>query len=92
METPKPCATPAKGERCIAAMPKERSARYVVEIPDATGVSLLLTAAEWTESERKVATSAILRLIGFKAAAPATRKASKARSGEASRAKTPPKN
>ena len=40
-------------------MPKERSARYVVEIRDATGVSLLLTAAEWTDSERKVAISAI---------------------------------
>ena len=91
METPKPCATPAKGERCIAAMPKERSARYVVEIRDATGVSLLLTAAEWTDSERKVAISAILRLVGFKAAAPATRKASKARSGEGPSAKAPQK-
>jgi hypothetical protein len=69
--------------------PKKRSAPYVVEIRDATGVSLLLTAAEWTDSERKV--SAILRLVGFKGAAPATRKASKARSGEGPSAKAPQK-
>jgi hypothetical protein len=73
------------------ATPKKRAARYVVEIRDATGVSLLLTAAEWTDSERKVAMSAILRLVGFKAAAPATRKASKARSGERPSAKAPQK-
>jgi hypothetical protein len=69
-----------------------RAARYVVEIRDAAGASLLLTSVDWTDSERNLAMSAVLRLIGMKAAAPATRKASKARSGEASRAKTPPKN
>jgi hypothetical protein len=72
-------------------MPKESTARYVVEIRDATGVSLLLTAAEWTDSERKVAMSAILRLVGFKAAAAATRKASKAPSGQGPSAKAPQK-
>ena len=72
-------------------MLKERSARYVVEIRDATGVSLMLTAAEWTDSERKVAMSAILRLVGFKAAAPATRKVSKARNGEGRAQKAPQK-
>jgi hypothetical protein len=35
--------------------------------------------------------SAILRLVGFKAAAPATRKASKARNGEGPSAKAPQK-
>jgi hypothetical protein len=68
-------------------MPKESTARYVVEIRDAAGVSLLLTAAEWTDSERKVAMSAILRLVGFKAAAAA----SKARRGEGPSAKAPQK-
>ena len=72
-------------------MPRESTARYVIEIRDATGVSLLLTAAEWTDSERKVAMSAILRLVGLKAAAPATRKASKARNGEGPSAKAPRK-
>jgi hypothetical protein len=70
---------------------KDRTGRYVVEIRDATGASLMLTAAEWTDSERKVAMSAILRLVGFKAAAPATRKASRARSGEGPSAKAPQK-
>jgi hypothetical protein len=31
---------------------KDRTGRYVVEIRDAAGVSLLLTSADWTESER----------------------------------------
>jgi hypothetical protein len=73
------------------ATPKKRSGRYVVEIRDAAGVSLLLTRAEWTDSERDLALLAVLRLVGMKAAAPATRKASKARSREAS-AKAPQKN
>jgi hypothetical protein len=70
-------------------MPKERTARrYVVEIRSATGVSLLLTAAEWTDSERAVATSAILRLAGHKPAAQSNRKA---RSDEAPTVKAPQK-
>jgi hypothetical protein len=72
-------------------MPKESTARYVVEIRDAVGASLLLTSVDWTDSERNLAMSAILRLVGFKAAAPATRKASKARSGEGPSAKAPQK-
>ena len=73
------------------ATPKKRSARYVVEIRDAVGASLLLTSVDWTDSERNLAMSAILRLIGMKAAAPATRKASKARNGEGPSAKAPQK-
>jgi hypothetical protein len=35
------------------ATPRKRPARYVVEIRDAAGISLLLTSADWTASERK---------------------------------------
>jgi hypothetical protein len=55
------------------ATPKKRSARYVVEIGDAVGASLLLTSVDWTDSERNLAMSAVLRLVGMKTAAPATR-------------------
>jgi hypothetical protein len=42
--------------------------RYVVEIRDAAGTSLLLTSAEWTAKERDLAISTVLRLVGMKAA------------------------
>jgi hypothetical protein len=35
---------------------KKRSGRYVVEIRDAAGASLLLTGADWTDTERDLAT------------------------------------
>jgi hypothetical protein len=73
------------------ATPKKPTARYVVEIRDAAGVSLLLTSADWTARERNQAMSAVLRLVGMKAAAPAKRKASKVRSGEGPSAKAPQK-
>jgi hypothetical protein len=38
------------------ATPKKRSGRYVVEIRDAAGASLLLTGADWTDTERDLAT------------------------------------
>jgi hypothetical protein len=74
------------------AAPKERTSRYVVEIREASGASLLLTSADWTAKERDLAISAVLRLVGFKPAAPATRKASKARGDEAPSAKASRKN
>jgi hypothetical protein len=43
--------------------------RYVVEIRDAAGASLLLTSADWTAKERDLAISAVLRLVGMKARA-----------------------
>jgi hypothetical protein len=46
------------------------TARYVVEIRDATGASLLLTRADWTDSERDLAISAVLRLVGMKSPSP----------------------
>jgi hypothetical protein len=74
------------------ATPKKRSARHVVEIRDAAGVSLFLTRADWTDSERDLAILAVLRLIGMKAAAPPKRQGNKAHSGQtAPSAKAPPK-
>jgi hypothetical protein len=58
---------------------KDRTGRHVVEIRDAAGVSLLLTSADWTESERNLAMSAVLKLVGMKAPAPAKRQGNKAR-------------
>jgi hypothetical protein len=52
---------------------QERSAGYVVEIRDAAGASLLLTRADWTDSERDLAISTVLRLVGMKATAPSKR-------------------
>jgi hypothetical protein len=71
---------------------RDRTARYVVEIRDSAGASLLLTSVDWTAQERIRAMSAVLKLVGFKPAAPATRKASKARGDEAPSAKASRKN
>jgi hypothetical protein len=73
--------------------PRNPSAnRYVVEIRDAAGNSLLLTSANWTAKERDMAILAVLRLVGMKAAAPAKRQGNKAGSGDqAPRAKSPQK-
>jgi hypothetical protein len=74
-------------------MPTRNSTvRYVVEIRDAAGTSLLLTSADWTAKERDVAILAVLRLVGMNAAAPAKRRGSKAGSGDqAPTAKSPQK-
>jgi hypothetical protein len=58
------------------------ASRYVVEIRDSAGESLLLTSADWTTKERDLAISTVLRLVGMKAAAPAKRQANKPRSGD----------
>jgi hypothetical protein len=58
------------------------ASRYVVEIRDSAGESLLLTSADWTTKERDLAISTVLRLEGMKAAAPAKRQANKPRSGD----------
>jgi hypothetical protein len=63
--------------------PRNPSAsRYVVEIGDAAGTSLLLTSADWTAKERDLAISTVLRLVGMKAAAPVTRQVNKPRSSD----------
>ena len=51
----------------------------MIEIRDAAGVSLLLTSVDWTESERNLAMSAVLKLVGFKSAAPVKRQGNKPR-------------
>jgi hypothetical protein len=45
--------------------PRNPTNRYVVEIRDAAGTSLLLTTADWTAKERDLAISAVLRLVGM---------------------------
>jgi hypothetical protein len=67
-----------------------KAARYVVEIRNAAGSSLLLTSVDWTDSERNLAMSGIIKLIGFKPADPAKRPGSNARRS-APRAKAPQK-
>jgi hypothetical protein len=65
------------------------ASRYVVEIRDSAGESLLLTSADWTTKERDLAISAVLRLVGMKAATPDKRQGNKPRSGDqAPRAKS----
>jgi hypothetical protein len=44
-------------------MPK-RTSRYVIELRDAKGTPILLTAADWTDTERNVAMRVIMRLVG----------------------------
>ena len=56
------------------------TARSVVEIRNAAGHSLLLTSVDWTDSQRDLAISGVLKLVGFKPAAPAKRKGNKASS------------
>lgn len=73
-------------------MPNERTSRYVVEIRDAKGASVLLTGAAWTDSERDLAMSAVLRLVGYKPATQPKPKAPKARSGETPGGKGSEKN
>jgi hypothetical protein len=60
-----------------ARIPK--AARYVVEIRNAAGTSLLLTSVDWTDSERNLAMSGIMKLIGLKPADPAKRPGNNAR-------------
>jgi hypothetical protein len=61
-----------------------KAARYVVEIRNAAGSSLLLTSVDWTDSERNLAMSEIMKLIGFKTADPAKRPGNNARGGDRS--------
>jgi hypothetical protein len=44
-------------------MPK-RISRYVIELRDAKGTPILVTAADWTDTERNVAMRVIMRLVG----------------------------
>jgi hypothetical protein len=47
-------------------MPKERTRRYSIEIKNvATDKTVILTAADWTDEERRVAKAQVLRLAGL---------------------------
>ena len=45
-------------------MPRKRTGRYVIELRDAKGTTIMFTAAEWTDIERNVAMRVIMRLVG----------------------------
>ena len=45
-------------------MPRKRTGRYVIELRDAKGTTIMLSAAEWTDIERNVAMRVIMRLVG----------------------------
>jgi hypothetical protein len=59
-----PRPTLEQGPTLEQATPKKRSGRYVMEIRDAAGASLLLTGADWTDTERDLATLNLGRLAG----------------------------
>jgi hypothetical protein len=46
-------------------MPKERTRRYSIEIKDAAGKTVIFTAADWTDDERRVAVAQVMRLAGL---------------------------
>jgi hypothetical protein len=45
-------------------MPKKRIRRYLIDIKDATGQSVVFIAAYWSEKERRAAVAQVLRLDG----------------------------
>ena len=45
-------------------MPNKRIRRYLIDVKDATGQSIIFTAAYWSEQERRAAIAQILRLDG----------------------------
>ena len=46
-------------------MAKERTRRYSIEILDDQGKTVIFTAADWTDDERRVAVAAVMRLAGL---------------------------
>ena len=44
-------------------MAKQR--RYSIEIKDDTGKTVIFTAADWTDDERRVAVAQVMRLAGL---------------------------
>jgi hypothetical protein len=79
---PRNRSTLVQGPTFERAASTKESARYVVEIRNAAGASLLLTSVDWTDSERHGTMASILRLLGHKPADP-NPKTRRTRSGEA---------
>jgi hypothetical protein len=46
-------------------MSKERTRRYLIEIKDPDNKSIVFTAANWTDEEKRIAVAQILRLAGM---------------------------
>ena len=46
-------------------MPNERTRRYMIEIKDDTGKTVVFTAADWTDDERRVAVAQVMRWVGL---------------------------
>ena len=46
-------------------MPKERTRRYSIEIKDPDNNPVLFTAVDWTDEERLIAVTQIMRLAGL---------------------------
>ena len=43
-------------------MPEQRARRYSIEIKDDQGKTVIFTAADWTDGERRVAVAQVMRL------------------------------
>jgi hypothetical protein len=46
-------------------MPKQRTRRYSIEIKDDKGKTVIFTAADWTDDERRAAVAQVMRLAGL---------------------------
>jgi hypothetical protein len=46
-------------------MPEKRTHRYSIELKDATGRSVRVAAADWTDEERRIAIAQNSRLCGM---------------------------
>ena len=52
------------GKNVVLGMPNKRIRRYLIEIKDAKGQSVVFTAADWSDEERRAAIAQIMRLDG----------------------------
>ena len=48
----------------VLGMPNNRIRRYLINIKDTTGQSVVFAAADWSDDERRAAIARILRLDG----------------------------
>jgi hypothetical protein len=46
-------------------MPNERTRRYSIEIKDDQGKTVIFTAADWTDDERREAVAQVMRWAGL---------------------------
>jgi hypothetical protein len=92
MPTAKCSVNLGTGANLRTAHPQEMCRPLCSRDPRAAGASLLLPSVDWTDSERDLAMSRVLKLVGLKPSASAKRQENKARSGDrAPRAQAPQK-